>query len=90
MKTQAHKYLDMNIHSSFIHDIPKSVNSSVTYTATRLKLVDIMLNEKPGPKAHALYDFIYVKYEKRQNQSMVVENKVTLRSRGGGVDWQGT
>lgn len=49
-----------------------------------------MLSEKPEPKAHALHDFIYMKYENRQNQSMVVENKVTLRSEGGGVDWQRT
>lgn len=54
-----------------------------------------MLNEKPGPKAYALYDFIYMNNENRQNQSMVVENKVTLRSRGGeligrgceGISW---
>lgn len=45
------------------------------HMTTWINLTDIMLNKnKPNTKDNILYDFIYAKIKKRQNQSIVIRS----------------
>lgn len=55
------------------------------YTQRHDRILQTLCCKKPDPHIYMWYNSIYMKYEKRQKQSMVIENKIDTALRGG--DW---